>query len=152
MSPSWDQEDVGILLGAIKTRQKLPRTLVSDLEAVEHLEKENTGRIFFDCGGRPAWVAYALTKRAAGAAEYFSEHGRMLVDASVVECIEIFPFYLANAIRKRPSTKGIHSAAISITLPCGEWMDCLMRIEVMGTKIARDIFGAYMEAEDNHRD
>lgn len=268
MSPSWDPEDVGILLGAIKTRQKLPRTLVSDLEAVEHLEKENTERIFFDCGGRPAWLAYALTKRAAGstghvpgrgkrqrlisrlqlspfesrrslavqlnaalgpdqratvdrllenmihhahlqrnrrrtqgsressmttenqqetsedhmiisanitspissatpsytdkppqismlrAAEYFSEHGHVLVDASVVECIEIFPFYLANAIRKRPSSKGIHSAAISITLPCGEWMDCLMRIEVMGTKvdqIARDIFGAYMEAEDDHR-
>jgi hypothetical protein len=90
------------------------------------------------------------------AAEYFSEHGHghVFVDASVVECVAMFPFYLGNAIRKRPNTRGIYSAAVSITLPSGGWTDCLMRIEVMGTKvdqIARDIFGAYMETEDNHR-
>ena len=76
MSPPWDSEDVDVLLEAVKTRQKLPQTLASDFEAVEHLEKERTERIFFDCGGPPAWVAYALTKRAASATGHVPGRGK----------------------------------------------------------------------------
>ncbi|KAG8168913.1 hypothetical protein KVR01_001662 [Diaporthe batatas] len=76
MSTPWDPEDVSILLESIKTRQRLPRTLVNDLEAVEHMRKEKTERIFFDYGGRTAWAAYALTKRAASATGHVTGRGK----------------------------------------------------------------------------
>lgn len=89
-------------------------------------------------------------------AQYFSEPGDALVHAVISECTRLFPPYLSRAIRRypRPQNADIIAAAVSITLPRAGWTACLMRIEVVGSKvdhIARELFDVHIEAEDGFR-
>lgn len=90
------------------------------------------------------------------AAEYFSEHWHVLTNASVSECIRIFPTYLAGAIKRYTQQDNTDAvvAAVSITLPYCGWTGCLMRIEVVSSKIdhlARELFGVHLEVDDGFR-
>ncbi|KAL2275987.1 hypothetical protein FJTKL_01395 [Diaporthe vaccinii] len=89
-------------------------------------------------------------------AQYFSEPGQALTHAVISECTRIFPPYLARAIRRYPLPENpdIIAAAVSITLPRAGWTACLMRIEVVGSKIdhiAHELFDAHLEVEDGCR-
>lgn len=88
--------------------------------------------------------------------EFFSEQGHVLSGASVLECTKLFPSYLAGAVKRypRPRNAGAIAAAVSIWLPHRGWSGCLLKIEVISSKIdyiARELFGAHLEAENGCR-
>lgn len=254
MASDPDPEDVNLLLEAAKSRQKFPRSFANGLQTVANTDANTTERIFFDCGGPSAWVAYALTKRSADNTGHVSgkgkrqrllarieaqpvearqalakelatvleddrariervlettaqrasrsrqgrqasaesspadadtpepiavspvrtldrphastrrlymdnaeecfEQGHVLVDASVSECIQLFPSYLAGAVRRIAGPGQTIKAAVSIVLPYRDWTDCILRVEVISSKIdhiARELFGAHLEVEDGAR-
>ncbi|CAN8104472.1 unnamed protein product [Discula destructiva] len=248
-APGPDAEDVDLLLEAAKSRQKLPRSFANALQNVSNADPNSTERIFLDCGGRPAWVAYALTKRSADntghvsgkgkrqrllsrieaqstegrqalarqiatalqddrarieavldttarrnhqtrqnslenpsadaeipepmtispalhrsttptrdlhirSAEEGLEDGHVLLNASISECIQLFPSYLAGAVRREAGPGHKVNAAVSITLPHRGWTGCTMMVEVISSKIdyiARELFGAHLEVVDGFR-
>lgn len=89
-------------------------------------------------------------------AQYFSAPGHALDHAVISECTRLFPNYFAGAIKRYPlpDNADIMAAAVSITLPHPGWIGCLMRIEVVGSKvdyIAQELFGVHCEAEDGFR-
>lgn len=89
-------------------------------------------------------------------AQYFSEPGHALAHAVVSKCTRLFPPYFGGAIRRypHPDNADVIAAAVSITLPRPGWTGCLMRIEVIGSKIdhiAQELFGIHLEAEDGYR-
>ena len=89
-------------------------------------------------------------------AQYFSEPGHALVHAVISECTRLFSPYFAGAIRRYPLPQNadIMAAAVSITLPRPGWTACLMRIEVIGSKInhiAQELFDVHIEVEDGCR-
>lgn len=89
-------------------------------------------------------------------AQYFSEPGHALVHADISGCTRLFPPYFAGAIRRypRPDNADVIAAAVSITLPRAGWTGCLMRVEVIGSKIgyiAQELFGVHLEAENGFR-
>lgn len=90
------------------------------------------------------------------AEEFFSEQGHVLSSASVLECTRLFPSYLAGGIKRylRPNNAGAFAAAVSMWLPQHGWSGCLLKVEVMSSKIdyiARELFGAHLEAENGCR-
>lgn len=254
MAPVPDPEDIDLLVEAAKSRQKLPRSFADGLQKLTSAEPTSTERIFFDCGGPSAWVAYALTKKSAdntghvsgkgrrqrflaridtqsietrkafanqlavaleddreriervlettvqharrnrlgrqssvessaaeaetpermivppaqtldrpytqsrdssmnNAADYF-DNGHALVNASITECIQLFPPYLAGAIKRKTGTGGNVNAAVSMLLPSLGQAGCIMKIEVISSKIdhiARELFGAHLEIDNTSR-
>lgn len=90
------------------------------------------------------------------AEDFFSEQAQVLSSASVLECTRLFPPYLAGAIKRypSPSNAGAIAAAVSIWLPDRGWSGCLLKVEVISSKIdyiARELFGAHLEAENGRR-
>ncbi|CAN8096755.1 unnamed protein product [Discula destructiva] len=259
MAPGPDPEDISVLLEATKNRQKLPRDFARGIQSVSRADPNSTERIFYDCGGPSAWLAYALTKKAAEhtghvsgrgkrqrliahieaqsvegrhaiakelttaleddrrrieriievaqynnrsrpgrqssvesslvdaadaarldslepaglsstppldrlnvstrelrltvAASYF-DIGHVFAHASISGCTQLFPSYLAGAVRRTTGPDNRASAAVSIALPDCTRTECIMRVEVKSSKIeyiARELFGAHLEAEDGSR-
>lgn len=90
-------------------------------------------------------------------AQYFSsEPGNVLVHAVIFKCTQLFPPYFAGAIRRYPlpDNADVFAAAVSITLPRHGETGCLMRVEIIGSKvdhIAQELFGVHFEAEEGCR-
>lgn len=68
----FDTEDVDLLLDAVKSRQKFPRSCVKAYERLGDAAPDTTERLFFDCGGIPAWAAYVLTEKVANSTGHAS--------------------------------------------------------------------------------
>lgn len=256
MAPGPDPEDINLLVQATKNRQKLPRNFAHGIQTVATADPHSTERIFLDCGGPSAWVAYALTKRSAdntghvtgrgkrqrlvarietqsidtrqaiarqlataleddrarierilettaqharrsrqgrqssvdssladtvdaadvieanspdpthtplpraldrpnlSTREPFLETGHIIINASVSKCTQLFPTYLAGAIRRNIGPNYNVTAAVSMVLPHGDFSECIMKVEVTSSKIehiARELFGAHFEIEDGSR-
>lgn len=104
--------------------------------------------------GDPSPAPQALDLR--NMAQYFSAPGHALGHAAISECTRLFPTYFAGAIKRYPlpDNADVMAAAVSITLPHPGWTGCLMRIEVVGSKvdhIAQELFGVHCEVEDGCR-
>lgn len=89
-------------------------------------------------------------------AQYFAEPWDAQSHAVVSECTSLFPPYLAGAIRRHPLAYNadVLAAAVSIMLPHSGVPECLMKIEVVSSKldhIAQELFGAHLEAEEGCR-
>lgn len=84
----------------------------------------------------------------------FSDNQHVLADASVSECMQLFPIYLAGAIRRDTRMDNTFVAAVAMTLPYRQWTGCLMRLEVISSKInhiAWELFGAHLEVDEGCR-
>lgn len=93
------------------------------------------------------------TPDMANAPEFFCEQSGFVGNASVLECTRLFPAYLAGAIKRypNPSDAGAFTAGVSISLPRDVWSGCLIKFEVISSKvgyIARELFGAHLEMDD----
>lgn len=60
-----DDSDIELLLEVIKSRQKFPRACIEGYDTIKKSDPNSTERIFLENGGISAWLAYAVTRRAA---------------------------------------------------------------------------------------
>ncbi|KUI64466.1 hypothetical protein VM1G_00658 [Cytospora mali] len=92
---------------------------------------------------------------ALAPAEIFSSNQHVLADASVSACMQLFPTYLAGAIRRNLKMDNTFvAAAVAIALPYRQWTGCMMRLEVISSKvnhIAWELFGAQLEVDKGYR-
>lgn len=65
-----DDTDIELLLEVVQSRQKFPRACIEALDEIKESDPNSTERIFLESGGISAWLAYAVTKRAAESAAH----------------------------------------------------------------------------------
>lgn len=94
-----------------------------------------------------------LITRTLNSSERFSQDAHILVNACLDECSQLYPPYLAGAIRRVPDLNNQNSLAASIAMvfpdyPSAVKFGCQMTLEIMPNKVehvGREIFQAHIE-------